>query len=777
MASPLRGGRHIIPLGVGHFQFTELLTMPRERPANQSDTVAVDNINMLHSTSLGRVGVPLEDGRPQSEPMMLTPPSLLQYWQVVQRWKWVILGIILAALAIGLIVTLLASPQYSATARIEISREQKNITNVEGIDSPASDRDLEFYQTQYSLLEARSLAERVARTLRLGRNDAFFVAHGVDPSGSMFTSNAVQKDSAAETTRREKMAVDLLLDNIAISPVRGSSLVDITYTSGSPTISAQIANAWTQQFVAQSIDRRFSSTADARQFLEGRLADLRVKLETSERDLVNYAAQKGIVALGRTQDADGRTIVDRTLVSSNLEALNAALATATADRIAAQSRASQRNGGANADALNNSTINDLRQKRAEIAAEYAKLMVRFEPEYPTAKELAQQLRTMDASIAREEARVQNSRSSDYQAALSRENALRQRVDQLQSGLSRQQQDSIQYNIYQREADTNRQLYDGLLQRYKELGVAGVGANNIALVDEARVPVSPSSPSFLINLALALAVGAGLAAIATFALNQIDEGLRDPNQVVRALNIPLLGSVPTSESDDTLTELQDAKSPLSEAYLSIRSNLAFSTDHGIPRALMVTSTRAAEGKSTTSFALATVLGRTGKRVLLIDADMRSPSMHGFAGLRNVAGLSNYLAGADDWRQTLLETSIRGVTLMPAGPTPPSAAELLSSDRITALINQAGEQFDHIVIDSPPILGLADAPLLTRAVEGIVFVIEADSVPIRGIKTSLLRLQAVRAHVFGAVVTKLHAGLSNYGYGYGYDYGYGSENRAA
>ncbi|MBD8552708.1 polysaccharide biosynthesis tyrosine autokinase [Sphingomonas sp. CFBP 8764] len=732
---------------------------------------------MLQLTSPRWTDRPVENGRQQGEPTVLAPPPLLQYWQIVLRWKWIILGIIATAFTVGLIVTLLTSPQYSATSRIEISREQKKFTNVEGVDSPISDRDLEFYQTQYSLLQARSLAERVARTLRLSSSEEFFAAHGVDLLGSLFSSGTAQKSGAAETTRREKIAVDLLLDHIAVSPVRGSSLVDIRYVSGSPTISAQIANSWTQQFVAQSIDRRFASTTDARQFLEGRLADLRVKLETSERDLVNYAAQKGIVALGRTKDADGRTQVDRTLVSSDLEALNAALVTATAERIAAESRTQQQSAGANAEALSNPTINDLRQKRTEIASEYAKLMVRFEPDYPSAKELAQQLRTIDAGIAREEGRVLNSRSSDYQSAVLRENELRRRVEQLKSGLSRQQQDSIQYNIYQREADTNRQLYDGLLQRYKEIGVAGVGANNIAIVDPARVPDSPSSPNFLINLALALVAGLGIAAVATFALNQIDEGLRDPTQVGRILQVPLLGSVPTSEGSDTLTELQDTKSALSEAYLSIRSNLAFSTDHGIPRALMVTSTRASEGKSTTSFALAMVLGRTGKRVLLLDADMRSPSMHSFAGLPNVAGLSNYLAGADNWQETLLDTPSRGVTLMPSGPTPPSAAELLSSDRITSLIRQASEQFDHIVIDSPPILGLADAPLLTRAVEGIVFVVEADGVPIRGIKTSLARLQAVHAHVFGVVLTKLPSRLSSYGYGYGYSYGYGSNDSAA
>jgi capsular exopolysaccharide synthesis family protein len=190
--------------------------------------------------------------------------------------------------------------------------------------------------------------------------------------------------------------------------------------------------------------------------------------------------------------------------------------------------------------------------------------------------------------------------------------------------------------------------------------------------------------------------------------------------------------------------------------------------------MVTSTRPAEGKSTTSLALATVLGRTGKNVLLLDADMRSPSMHEFTGNRNVMGLSNFLAGENDWRQLILATKTKGLSLMPAGPTPPSAAELLSSDRMLMLVRQLLNEFDHVVVDSPPILGIADAPLLSRAVEGCVFVVEAEGVAVRGIKASLGRLQSVHAHMFGVVLTKLHQRQSGYGYGYGYSYGYGYGN---
>jgi polysaccharide biosynthesis transport protein len=724
--------------------------------------------------------LPSDSGLNSTSRLEVAPPILVQYWQVVLRWKWLILGIILSSLAAGLVATLLMTPKYQATARIEVNREQANVTKVEGLESPSRGGDLEFYPTQISLLKASSLADRVVKSMNLATNDAFFEAHGVkmQNEGGIFTNGGGKPLSIKDRQQREITASKLLLQNINITQIRVSSLIDVSYTSASPKLSADIANAWTQQFIAQSMDRRFASTAEARKFLEGRLADYKTRLETSESELVNYASDKGIIALGSSKSADGKTEVQRTLVSSDLEALNSALAQATADRYASESRASQRSsGGSSTEALNNPAITSLRQKRAEIAAEYAKLMVQFEPGYPAARALSEQLKVLDNSIAREVGRVQDSRSSEYRAALGREAALKAKVESLKSSLDTQQRNNIQYNIFQREADTNRQLYEGLLQRYKEIGVAGVGSNNISVVDVAQIPTSPSSPRSLLNLALALLAGIALAAAAIFALDQIDEGVREPNQISRQLQIPLLGSIPDVENDDTLAMIKDAKSDLSEAYLSIRSNLAFSTDHGVPRSIMVTSTRAAEGKSTTSYALATVLGRTGKSVLLIDADMRSPSVHDFFGKSNATGLSNFLAGDNDWQQLLQQSAFKGLSLIAAGPMPPSAAELLSSDRMLVLMKQLTEKFDHVIVDAPPILGLADAPLLSRAVEGTIFVVEAEGVSVRGAKTSLERLHSVQAHVLGAVLTKLHRRDAGYGYGYGYGYVYGDKQKTA
>ncbi len=700
-------------------------------------------------------------------------PILLQYWHSLLRWKWVVIGIIVAALAVGLVATLLMTPQYTAEARLEISREEPNITSVEGLENAQTGQDDEFYQTQYSNLLARSLALRIARGLRLPTNEAFFAAHGVDLAALEETFEAgTLTQGRNEREYRENLTVDLLLDNVEIAPIPRSRLVDIRYTSASPDYSAMIANRWASEFITASSDRRFASTADAREFLEGRLAELAERLEESERRAVNYAAANDIVTLGNSVTPDGRSLVDRTLASTDLEALNTALARATADRIAAESRL--QGSAANSSNVENATVNSLRQRLAEAEAEYARLMSQFKSDYPPAVALQSQITDLKTSIQQEESRIETSRANEYRQAAAREADLRQQVNGLKGQLSTQNAASIQYNIYRREADTNRQLYDSLLQRYKEIGVAGVAVNNITVIDTAEVPGTPSAPDPFLNLALALIAGIGLAFGALVVLEQIDEGLRDPSDVRKALGVPLLGTVPSVEHDDLVAELDDRKSELSEAYFNVKSNLAFVTEHGFPRNLMVTSTRPAEGKSTTSVALAQTLSRTSDRILLLDGDLRSPSCHKILGLRNERGLSNYLAGEEDWQVMVQKTSSAGLDFISTGPPPPSAAELLSTDRMEHLLAELNAHYDHVIVDASPLLGLADVPLLARAVEGCVFVIETNGVSQRSLKASLDRLRQADARLFGAVMTKYQTRATGYGTDYGYSYGYGDRN---
>ena len=350
------------------------------------------------------------------------------------------------------------------------------------------------------------------------------------------------------------------------------------------------------------------------------------------------------------------------------------------------------------------------------------------------------------------------------------------MEQLKASYLDLRRRSIQYNIYQQEVDTNRALYDGLLQRFKEIGVAGgVGVNNISVVDPADVPQKPSSPRLLVNLAVALLAGLGIGALAAFALEQIDEAIADPGEVERRLGLPLLGSVPKLESGTPKEALLDRKSELIDAYLAVQTNLAFTTEHGVPRSFSVTSTRPAEGKSTTALALATTLARAKRRVILVDGDMRSPSVHHLGGVGHDYGLSNFLSGQDDIAPLTFQMEDLGFTAMSAGPIPPNAAELLTGNRLSLLIEQLLKDYDHVVIDSPPVMGLADAPLIAGRVDGVIYAVESQGIRSSMVRTALGRLASANARVLGGVLTKFDAKKAHFGYGYEYGYGYGRADR--
>lgn len=706
-------------------------------------------------------------------------PALVRYWRIAVRRKWLIAAIALGFLVAGLVATLLMTPQYTASATIEIARQQDRVVEVDDVKPESSFVDQEFYQTQYSLLQARTLAETVATQLRLVDNKAFFEAFDVDPDDrELFGAEARGPLTREQRAIRQRRAVKILLDNIGISPTRGSRLVTVSFTSPDAALSARIVNTWTANFIKQNLARRYDATAYARNFLEQRLNQLRQRLEESERALVAYAGREQIINIPSTDTSDtNNRRVERPLIADDLATLNTALVQATADRIRAASRTAGQ-AGSSAEALSNDAITGLRQQRAEVAAQYAKLLAQFEPAYPPAQALAAQLQQLDRSIAREESRIRQNLDTGYSEAAAREAGLRERVDALKNSLLDQRRRSIQYNIYQREADTNRTLYDGLLQRYKEIGVAGgVGSNNISVVDPAEVPERPSSPRLFINLLLSLLAGVALGVATAIILEQIDEAIRDPADVSNLTGLSLLGVVPADDGGDIAASLADRKSPQSEAYLSIRTSLQFSSDHGVPRSLAVTSTRAGEGKSTTAFALAQSLARTQRSVVLVDCDMRSPSVHHVVGIDNGAGTSNFLSGDEDLQAMMVPIEATGIHVISAGPQPPNAGELLTGGRMKTMIERLTGQFDHVVIDCPPVLGLADALLIASRTEGVVYAVEAHGARAGLIRSALTRLRSADVNLIGVVLTKFQASKAVYGYGYDYGYGYGKEKAAS
>lgn len=703
-------------------------------------------------------------------------PLIIRYLHIAQRWKWLLVGAVVVAAIIGLIVTLLMTPQYTATSTLEIKRESDRIVNVQGVEPETATIDQEFYDTQWGLLKSPALAQRVAVELRLHENATFFDMFGESIYAEQLQSASTAGGSASQRQDRIREAGKILLDNVGIAPERRSRLVNIMFTSPDPTLSMRVANAWGNAFISTSLERRFEATSYARQFLEERLEQLRGRLQDSERELVRYASNQRIINVptATTTGSGNVGTTERPLVAEDLSIINQELNKAIADRIAAQTRV-RGTGGTTSEALNNTAISDLRSRRAGLASDYARLVAQFEPEYPPARALADQIAEIDRAIAREEARVRSTLQDTYSSAAARENMLRSRVNGLESDLLDLRGRTIQYNIFQREVDTNRQLYDALLQRYKEIGVAGgVGVNNISIVDSAAVPERPSSPNLLLNLALFILIGGTIGAALALALEQIDDTISDPRELENILGLPLLGTIPSSDDDNPTEALDDPKTPLVEAYLSALTRLAFTTEHGVPTTLGVTSTRPGEGKSTTAFALARQLARTARRVVLIDGDMRSPSLHQLFGLPNERGLSNYLAGDDDVA-AMLHSQPNRPSILLAGPMPPNAAELLTGDRISKLLRELTARFDHVIIDTPPVMGLADTPLIGSMVEGIVFVVESHATRTSLAQIAVGRLRDSKARILGALLTKFQAQKAQYGYGYDYGYGYGETRR--
>ncbi|WP_332658283.1 GumC family protein [Brevundimonas sp.] len=718
-------------------------------------------------------GFRAEDGRTALQdraPQIVAPGiDVSEYWHLAVKHRLLIAGLLVAATIVGVIITLLMTPIYTASTTIQIDREAARIFNEGDVAPSELAAGEEFFQTQYGLLKSRSLAQRVAEDLGLASSDAFLESMNVEPP-------AQSGDAAGRSAARTSAVVSALQSNLSVGPVRGSRLVTVSFDSPDPQLAARVANAFATNFIQANLDRKFESSAYARRFLEERIAQTKVNLENAERQLVAYAENQQIINVREPATASGES---QSLASINLFTLNGALAEATAARVAAEEKWRQARSAparTQTEVLQNPAISALIQQRATLQTDYEQKLGIYKPDWPEMVQLAAQIREIDQQIARQGADIVASIQNQYQAAANQERSLRAQVEGLKSQVLDLRDRSVQYNILQRELDTSRTLYDGLLQRYKEVGITGgVTSNNVSIVDAARPPGAPSSPRLLINLAIAAVIGLGLAIIAVFIIEALDETLATPEDVENKLQVPVLGAVPLLEKGLTpQAALDDIRSGFSEAYYSLRTALQFSTPNGAPRSILVTSSRPAEGKSTTAFALAQNLARIGKRVLLVDGDLRNPSMHRLMGVDNDMGMSNLLSGSADLAKVAHATKTPNLWFIPCGPIPPNPAELWGSDRLARFLEAGNAEYDHIVIDGPPILGFADAPILAASVEGTLFALQSRSTRRGQARGALKRLNIGPIKLLGVVLTKFNPSTRSFdGYDYGYDYQYGGQ----
>ncbi len=697
-------------------------------------------------------------------------------WGAALKHKWVIIGSVIGCLLMGIAATLLMQPLYTSQTLLQIDRESSKVLNVEGLMPTEALTGDEFLTTQVGLLKSETLARRVVQSLDLSQDQTFLRMAGEKLPKRRASDKGPGKARSASALEGE--LTKTLMRNTTVTQQRGSRLVNIAFTSPDPALSARVANALAANFVTTSLERRFEASSYARTFLEERLRQVKQKLEDTEKELVAYAARQQIINVtteaGSGPTADGAT---QSLTASNLSALNAALTAAKADRIKAEQRWRQAQSTpvlSLLEVLGDPTIQRLRQDRATLSATYQQKLTIYRPDFPEMQQLRAQIDEVDRQINTVANANLSAIRSQYEIALKQERSFAEQVEKLKGSFMDLRERNIQYTILQREVDTNRTLYEGLLQRYKEVGVAGgLGSNNISIVDRALAPDKPSSPKPLLNLAIALLLGLGLGAGITVLLELLDESIRTPDDIVAKLGLTLVGAIPELEKGVTpLSAIADPRSAFTEAYSSARTSLQFSTTDGLPHSLLVTSSRPSEGKSTTAMALATSFANLGLRVLLVDSDLRNPSMHRLLSLDNSVGLSNFLTG-ESLDAVMQTVSAPSLTVVPCGPLPPNPAELLAGARFPQLLEEAKARFDLLVIDGPPVIGLADAPILASRAAATVLVVEAGGARRSVVRIATKRLLQARSRLLGALLTKFDAKSSSYGYGYGYSYAYSYE----
>ena len=691
---------------------------------------------------------------------------LLECLRIAIKRKWLILVIAMVAVAIGGLRVLMTTPMYTAVVRIQI--EAQSLKVVEGGQVEQPDTSDSFLRTQIELLRSNAVAQRVAQLAGLADDADFFRprSYSVMETVHSLLGGAAAREEAAppDKAQLEAAAAWVVAANHYVRPLPGSRLVDVVYTDTSPDRAARVANAYADAFIALNLDKRLQANVYAKAFLEDQVGQLRLRLEEAEKAALAFAEKEEFVV----------TSEKASIAETNLSAANSALGGLIAERIKAEQLWRQVEA---VNAINlpqfllNPVIQGLRSARNSLDTEYKEKLQTFKPGYPAMVQLSNRMKEIDRQIATEVKAIKDTHKAAFEQAIRQENEMRARIETLRVETLDLQRRGIAYNNLRREATMLRTLYEGLLQRHKEVDVAGgMGANNIFIVDRARSPEAPNSPNLLRALLLSLMLGIGSGYGAAYVLERLDDGVRLPEEVEQQFGLPTLGVIPdVGEEGEAERLLFEPHSAIAEAYRSLCTALQFATQDGLPKSILVTSAAPSEGKSVTSLAIARHFANMGLRVLLIDADLRNPSMHRKLGLGHDVGLSSYLSNQLSPPETFQSTGIPSLTFMASGPQSINAADLLAGPKLLSLLSVGMETFDLIVLDSPPIMGLADSLLLSNAAAATMLVVGSGQTRAGHLRGALKRLRFAHSPVIGTVLTKFDPRSAGYGYAYGYGYG--------
>jgi len=677
---------------------------------------------------------------------------LRDYIQVLQKRKWLILAVVIVAFSSAAIVTFRARPLYQSAAQIIIERETPKVLSIEQITQGSSGAD--YYNTQYKILQSTSLAEIVAERLRVWEHPEFAPEEGAVAPGI-----EARLDAAAEK----------ILKMIVIEPVRNSFLVNVKARAFDPKLTALLANTLTEAYIEQNLKLKVDTTEQAGNFLGEQSAEARMRLAAAERSLQRFNETNNVISMEERQSG----------MTANLGRLNSELARTRILREDLGNRNQKlqelrKRSGNGAPAgieyympqfAGNTTA--LRSELGTLESDLAEQSKIYTAKHPKIVGLVSKIQELRRKLGEEVDRASRGLRNEYDIALKTEQSLESQIREEEQALKSLNSKGLEHAVLKREVESTERIYNMLAAREKETGVlSGMRANNIRLVDRAKVPNRPYSPNrpraLALGLLLGLVGGLGLA----FFLEYLDDSVSDPDQLEKYVHVPFLGPVPILEPKETgprardLIALKEPKSVYAEAYRAVRTSILFSSPDNPPRVFAVTSAGQQEGKSLTAINLAITMAGSDKKVLLIDADMRKPRLHKVFDIGNKFGLSNLIGGSPDVSLALSRTKVPTLMVMPSGPVPPNPSELLGSVRMHKFLVQLSAKFDVIILDTAPLIAVTDATVLATQVDGVILVIKSGATRRKILQRAVKQLEDVQAKIIGAVLNQVNVRNSSY-----------------